>query len=70
MAKAHAQGVSAEEYARQVLADALGSSQPRQIWDVIAENMRQVPPEDLAVLPRDGATQIDHCVYGVPKRDV
>jgi plasmid stability protein len=65
-AKARAHGVSAEEYARQVLADAL-DSQPRQIWDAIAENMTQVPAEDLALLPPDGASQIDHYVYGVPK---
>jgi plasmid stability protein len=67
-AKARAQGVSAEEYARQVLARDLQSSEPpRPIWDVIAGNMTQVPSEDLALLPRDGADQIDHYVYGVPK---
>ena len=65
-AKARAHGVSAEEYARQVLSDAL-DSKPRQIWDAIAENMTQVPAEDLALLPPDGASQIDHYVYGVPK---
>jgi plasmid stability protein len=65
-AKARAQGISAEEYARQVLAHAL-DSQPRHIWDAIAENMKQVPAEDLALLPPDGASRIDHYVYGVPK---
>jgi len=70
-AKAQAQGVSAEEYARQVLAEALESqSARRQIWEVIADNMKQVPQEDLALLPRDGASQIDHYVHGVPKRDL
>jgi len=44
------------------------SRDPRPIWEVITENMKQVPPEDLAVLPRDGASQIDHYVYGLPKR--
>jgi hypothetical protein len=34
------------------------------------DNMKNVPPEDLAALPRDGASQIDHYVYGQPKRDV
>jgi hypothetical protein len=41
-------------------------SQP--IWEVITENMKHVPREDLAALPRDGASQIDHYVYGLPKR--
>jgi hypothetical protein len=61
-----AQGISAEEYARQVLAHVL-DSQPRHIWDEIAENMKRVPEEDLALLPADGAGRIDHYVYGVPK---
>lgn len=70
-AKAKAQGITAEEYARQVLAHDLQTSPPRRrIWEIIAENMKQVPTEDLAALPRDGASQIDHYVYGLPKRDV
>ena len=69
-AKAKAKGVSAEEYARQVLTHDLEASvKPRRhIWEVIAENMKRVPPEDLACMPKDGASQIDHYVYGVPKR--
>jgi hypothetical protein len=39
----------------------------RPIWEVILDNMKDVPPEDLAVLPRDGASQIDHYIYGLPK---
>jgi hypothetical protein len=65
-AKARAQGLSAEQYARQVLQHDIGSSRP--VWDAIVESMKAVPPEDLAQLPRDGASQIDHYVYGVPKR--
>ena len=68
-AKAEAQGISAEQYARRVLAHDLETSPPH-IWDVIAENMKRVPPEDLAALPRDGASQIDHYLYGIPKRDL
>ncbi len=67
-AKARAQGVSAEEYARQILAHDLElPPQRRHIWEVIAENMKDVPPEDFAALPKDGLSQIDHYVYGVPK---
>jgi hypothetical protein len=71
-AKAHEHGVSAEEYACQVLArDLEASVKPRRhIWEVIAENMKNVPPEDFAALPKDGLSQIDHYVYGVPKREL
>jgi hypothetical protein len=30
--------------------------------------MKDVPPEDFAALPKDGLSQIDHYVYGTPKR--
>ncbi len=70
-ANAQAQGVSAEEYAQQVLAQDLVTAQPPyRIWDVIADTMRSVPQEDLALLPKDGASQIDHYLYGAPKRDL
>jgi hypothetical protein len=41
----------------------------RPIWDVITESMKDVPAEDMALLPKDGASQIDHYIYGWPKRD-
>jgi hypothetical protein len=47
------------------------SDRPQQqppIWEVIAGNMKDVPPEDFAALPKDGLSQIDHYVYGTPKR--
>jgi hypothetical protein len=34
----------------------------RPIWEIIAENMKNVPAEDLASLPKDGLSQIDHYV--------
>lgn len=70
-AKARARGVSAEEYARQVLAHDLESGSPprRHISEVIRENMRRVPPEIMASLPKDGASEHDHYIYGWPKRN-
>jgi hypothetical protein len=41
----------------------------RPIWEIIPEIMAHVPPEDMAALPKDGASQIDHYLYGHPKRD-
>jgi plasmid stability protein len=72
-AKAQAQGLSAEQYARQVLEhDLQEASVParQRIWDVIVQRMKRVPPENWASVPRDGASQVDHYVYGVPKRDL
>lgn len=39
------------------------------IWEFIAHEMAEQPPEDLACLPEDGASQVDHYLYGVPKRE-
>ena len=67
--RAQAQGISAEQYARTVLEQNLKSDRPRHISEVIRENMRDVPPEILAALPEDGASQHDHYIYGLPKKD-
>ena len=66
-AKAQAHGVSAEQYARRVLELDI-QVRRKHISEVIRDNMRDVPPEDLAALPSDGASQHDHYIYGVPKR--
>jgi antitoxin component of MazEF toxin-antitoxin module len=38
------------------------------IWERIAARAAQSPPEEVAKLPADGAAQIDHYLYGHPKR--
>jgi hypothetical protein len=40
----------------------------KPIWEVVDELRRSVPPEELAKLPKDGAEQLDHYLYGAPKR--
>jgi antitoxin component of MazEF toxin-antitoxin module len=40
----------------------------KPIWERIAELVADVPPEELDKLPPDGAAQIDHYLYGHPKR--
>jgi antitoxin component of MazEF toxin-antitoxin module len=37
-------------------------------WERIAARAAQTPPEEVAKLPADGAAQIDHYLYGHPKR--
>jgi hypothetical protein len=80
-ALAAASGVSADDYLAALVKKQSASDgavtgthepsvnrSPRHVWDIIAENMQDVPPEDFAALPTDGLDQIDHYVYGVPKR--
>jgi hypothetical protein len=38
------------------------------IWERIRETFSNLSEEDLAALPLDGAAQVDHYAYGVPKR--
>jgi antitoxin component of MazEF toxin-antitoxin module len=38
------------------------------IWERIAARAAELPPEELDKLPADGAAQIDHYLYGHPKR--
>ena len=70
-AKAQALGVSPEEYVRQVLAQELEAGAPprRHISEIILENMSKVPPEIMARMPKDGASEHDHYIYGLPKKN-
>jgi hypothetical protein len=37
--------------------------------DIILSSMRNVPPEIMATMPKDGASQHDHYIYGWPKKE-
>ncbi len=76
--KAQAAGMSVERYACQVLqrdleqeaADAPASDRPPQTAaEIILKRMRNVPREVMAQMPKDGATQHDHYIYGWPKKE-
>ena len=41
---------------------------PKPIWEIFEEASRDIPDEELARLPTDLAAQVDHYVYGLPKR--
>ena len=67
-------GSSCQGASRQVLVDppdrtAEQETDRRPIWGVILDNMKDVPPEEFAKLPKDGAREVDHYLYGHPKRD-
>lgn len=74
-AHAQAQGVSPDRIVRQVLEDTFAGEIPqvaaspaRHLWDLIADNMSDVSDEEFEKIPRDGASQVDHYLYGHPKR--
>ena len=41
----------------------------RHISEVIQEIMSDVPREEFETLPRDGASEHDHYLYGAPKKN-
>ena len=76
-AKAEAEGLSSVEAWIQKLAErGQAPEEPppaRPLQDIanfIVESMKDIPPEIMATIPTDGASQHDHYIYGWPKRDV
>jgi len=37
----------------------------RPIWEVMLDNLKDVPPEEFAALPKDGASEVDHYPTGI-----
>ena len=68
-ARAEAQGIIAEQYAQQVLSRDLEIDADEPFWKVFAGPMQSLPDEAFKDLPTDGATKVDHYLYGSPKRD-
>jgi len=60
----------AEQYVQQAPPCSPQKRDERPIWEVIADNMKDVPPEVMAAMPKDGASQHGHYIYGWPKREV
>jgi Arc/MetJ-type ribon-helix-helix transcriptional regulator len=40
----------------------------KPIWEEIEELTAKIPDEEFLKLPVDGAEQLDHYIYGLPKR--
>ena len=73
-AKAAAEGLSLEAWIEK-LAEPLAPNPPIErplhtAAQIILDSMKDVPPEIMATMPTDGASQHDHYIYGWPKRDV
>ncbi len=41
----------------------------KPIWEKIRERAEKIPPEVWERLPEDGASEVDHYIYGTPKRN-
>ncbi len=37
-------------------------------WEIVQEAFKDIPEEEWEKLPRDGAAEHDHYLYGTPKR--
>ena len=76
VAMAEAKGQTVDDLIRDVLDPILAERQPdadqplQTAADIVLERMRNVPADVMARMPRDGASQHDHYIYGWPKRDV
>ena len=69
-AKAAAEGLSVEEWIQKLAEPSPGAERPLQTAaEIILSSMRDVPPEIMATMPTDGASQHDHYIYGWPKRE-
>ena len=38
------------------------------IWDKVKDRMEAIPPEAWDEVPKDGAANVDHYLYGAPKK--
>ena len=63
--RANARHAALERW-RRTRAASITRSKP--IWKVAEELLAGVPETDLRKLPSDGARQLDHYLYGAPKR--
>ena len=69
-AKAAAEGLSLEAWLQKLAEHETPVEKPLQTAaDIILSCMRNVPPEIMATMPTDGASQHDHYIYGWPKKE-
>ena len=46
------------------------ATRPKSLGEIADELFGEIPEEELAQLPVDGAAQHDHYIYGLPKRSL
>ena len=40
----------------------------KTIWDKLDERLKNIPPEEFAEIPADASANLDHYLYGAPKK--
>jgi hypothetical protein len=69
-AKAQAQGLTLEGWFEKLAAEKpAATGGVRAAADIILSSMRDIPPEIMATMPKDGASEHDHYIYGWPKKE-
>ncbi len=68
-AKAAAVGLSLEDWLNELASVGPPGERPLQAAaEIVLSRMRNVAPEVMAAMPKDGASQHDHYIYGKKKR--
>lgn len=60
---------SMEEAVAEAVEQFLGATQRKPIWERIQEIRQSVGDDAFDALPEDSASQLDHYIYGLPKRE-
>lgn len=70
-AKAAAAGLTLEAWLNKLSGTEAPPEQPplQTAADIVLSCMSKVPPEIMATMPTDGASQHDHYIYGWPKKE-
>lgn len=74
LVQAQASGLSLQEYAEKVLRERVQetvteTSPGEPFWKSFTRQVHALPDEVFERLPKDGASEHDHYLYGVPKRN-
>jgi len=67
-AKAAAAGLTLEAWLKRLAVEPPDERPLQAAADIVLSHMRKVPPEIMATMPEDGASQHDHYIYGRPKK--
>ena len=68
-ARAAAEGPTLEQWLAKLTEEKTEEEPLQAAADIILRRMRNIPPEIAASMPRDGASQHNHYIYGWPKTE-